>query len=922
MTRKRIKFVTLIRVLFISLFILLVVTGIILQFVVYQRSFAQNAEKLRVEYIAQQKEIVKREVLRVVETIDYHRSLRQQKTRDIVRERVYEAWSIARNIFQQNRSSKTKPEIKKMILEALRPVRFARETGYYFITRLDGVEVLFSDKPELEGTNLLDVQDPNGKFVVRDMIDISKKIGEGFYEYRWTKPKVKGNFYQKIAFIKKFAPYNWFIGAGLYVDDVESETKENLLAEISRVRFGKAGYIFINRFNGDALLTNGKVVKQAIKLWELIGGGEKIKSFFENELVAAAKPDGDYIEYEWGKLKDVNQSKPKISFVCGVPAWNWLVGAGFYVDNVEADIAKMHAVLSHNFRRGLLNKVLIAGVIVVFFILLLHFINRRFIREFDLFATFLREAASGGREIDRGKIRFQELFKVAGDANIMLRDRNAAQERWRELAIVIEQVEEGIAIADLNGTLEFVNHAWALMHGYQSEADLVGRSLAIFHSSEQIAADVKKFNKAVMEKGFHVGEVGHLRQDGTIFPTWMSVTLIKNEAGKPYAYAALAQNITERKAAEDELLRLRKLDSVGILAGGIAHDFNNLLTGLFGNIELARRFISNDHKAYKYLETAGQSLENAAGLTKQLLTFAKGGDPVKEIISIAALVSEAARFSLRGSSLKLDVKVAPDLWSIEADKGQLNQVIGNLVINAQQAMPDGGTITVVAENVTNVDVKLVQVCVQDEGEGIVPDDLGRIFDPYFSTKPKGSGLGLASVYSIVKKHNGTIKVDSKLHEGTVFTIQFPALVAAPEPAAEVISGEESNSGVAGARILVLDDEEIVREVIGEILQALGCKVTYAVDGAAAVTEYREARQKGMPFAVVITDLTIPGGMGGLEATREILKIDPAARIIVSSGYATDPIMTNFTTYGYKGRVEKPYRLEILQKVVEQVLKGD
>lgn len=922
MTRKRIKFVTLIRTLFFSLFIMLVATGIILQFVVYQRSFSQNAEKLRTEYIAQQKEIVKREVLRVVETIDYHRSLRQQKTRDIVRERVYEAWAIARNIFQQNRSNKTPSVIKKMILDALRPVRFARDTGYYFITRQDGVEVLFADKPELEGKNLLDVQDPNGKFVVRDMIDISKKTGAGFYEYRWTKPKVKGNSYQKIAFIKKFTPYKWIIGAGLYVDDVESETKENLLAEVSRVRFGRDGYVFINRRNGDALLTNGKVVKQSIKLWELTGGGERVKSFFENELVAAAKPDGDYIEYAWSKLNGTDQPQPKISFVCGVPAWNWLVGAGFYVDNVETDIAKMHSLLNLNFRRGLLHKVIIAGVIVVFFILLLHVLSRRFMREFDLFATFLRQAASGGREIDHRKIRFQELFKVAEDANVMLRDKNAAQERWRELAIVVEQVEEGIAIANLEGTLEFVNHAWILMHGYQSDAEIIGRSLTIFHSPEQISLDVKRFNEAVQKKGFHVGEVGHMRKDGTTFPTWMSVTLIKNEAGEPYAYAALAQNITERKAAEDEILKLRKLDSVGILAGGIAHDFNNLLTGLFGNIELARKLISNDHKACKYLDTAGQSLENAAGLTKQLLTFAKGGEPVKEVISICTLVSEAARFSLRGSTLKLDIEIVDDLWPIEADKGQLIQVIGNLVINARQAMPDGGTITVVAENVTCADGNLVQILVQDEGEGIAPDDFGRIFDPYFSTKSEGSGLGLASVHSIVKKHNGTIKVNSQLGEGTVFTIQFPAVVDAPEPVVEVTAGEDSKSGVAGARILVLDDEEVVREVIGETLQVSGYKVTYVVDGKAAISEYREARQKGMPFAVVITDLTIPGGMGGLEAAREILKLDPAARIIVSSGHATDPIMTNFTTYGFKGRVEKPYHLEILQKVVAQVLQGD
>lgn len=922
MTNRRIKFVNLIRVLFFSLFVLLVGTGIIIQFVVSQRSFVQNAEKLRAEYITKQKEIVKREVLRVVETIDFHRSLRQQKTRDIVRERVYEACAIAQNIFQQNRSTKSPSQIEKMILDALRPVRFARGTGYYFITRQDGVEVLFADKPELEGVNLLEVQDPNGKFVVKDMIAISKKEGEGFYEYRWTKPGAKGNFHQKIAFIKKSASFNWFIGAGLYVDDIENETKKNLLAEISRVRFGKSGYVFINSFSGDALLTDGKVVKQTIKLWEINGAGDRVKSFFENELAAAAQPEGDYIEYLWGKLGELDQVEPKISFVYGVPAWSWLIGSGFYVNSVEADIAEMHAALIRDFRRGLLNKVLVASVIVGFFIFLLHIINRRFTSEFALFANFLKRAASGGCEIDRSKIHFLELYKLAGDANIMLNDKNAAQEKWRELAVVIEQVEEGIAIASLDGILEFINPSWALMHGYQNSEGLIGRSFFIFHSPEQIATDVKKFNELVEKNGFSTGEVGHMRKDGTTFPTWMSVTLIKNENGEPYAFAALAQNITERKEAEDELLRLRKLDSVGVLAGGIAHDFNNLLAGLFGNIELAKRFISDDHKSFKYLETAGHSLENATGLTKQLLTFAKGGDPVKEIISIGTLVSETAQFSLRGSNLKLNIDVADDLWPVEADKGQLSQVIGNLVINAQQAMADGGDVTVTVENITDVDANLVRITVQDEGEGISPDDISRIFDPYFSTKPTGRGLGLASVYSIIKKHNGTIKVNSKLHEGTTFMMQFPAVVDAPEIVADVVAVADCNPGVAGTRVLVLDDEEVVRVVMGEILQELGYEVTYAVEGEAAVSEYREAQRKGASFAVVITDLTIPGGMGGLEATREILKIDPDARVIVSSGYATDPIMTDFAAYGFKGRVEKPYRLEILQKVVEQVLKGD
>jgi len=378
-------------------------------------------------------------------------------------------------------------------------------------------------------------------------------------------------------------------------------------------------------------------------------------------------------------------------------------------------------------------------------------------------------------------------------------------------------------------------------------------------------------------------------------------------------------DITARKQAEAEQLRLKKLESLGVLAGGIAHDFNNLLTGLYGNLELAKIFLPDGHKSHKYLESAGDSMQRATGLTKQLLTFARGGSPIKKTLSVSEVIAETAQFSLRGSSIRLQTHIAPELWLIEADKGQLSQVISNLVINAQQAMPTGGVITIVAGNAETTEGRYVKITVQDEGVGIAPQYLDKIFDPYFSTKQKGSGLGLASTHSIISKHDGRITVDSYLNQGTIFTIYLPAIKAG-----EVIADEEpfvapSAASTISAHILVMDDEESVREVIGTMLEKMGHSVSYATDGQEAIRKYQIAYDDNAQYDLVITDLTIPRGMGGQEAAQEILKINPQAKIIVSSGYATDPVMANYEAYGFSGVVPKPYRFVELQEITNQMV---
>jgi len=388
-------------------------------------------------------------------------------------------------------------------------------------------------------------------------------------------------------------------------------------------------------------------------------------------------------------------------------------------------------------------------------------------------------------------------------------------------------------------------------------------------------------------------------------------------------------DITIYKQMEEEIYKSRQLESVGVLAGGIAHDFNNLLTGYFGNIELAKQNLSSEDKAFSYIETAGLAMERATNLTKQLLTFAKGGDPLIEIVGVKQIIEDSVKLSLSGSNILTNLQLPDDLWQVYADKGQLSQVMTNLIINADQAMPDSGTLTIKAKNIENntADVypylsgNYVQFTISDTGFGITSTELGKIFDPYFTTKNEGSGLGLATVHSIITKHKGNISVESELGEGSTFTISLPA-VKNTKQVVEVSTGTkiDTDESVTG-NILVMDDNEMILELSTSMLDLLGYSVDTAIDGTKAIEKYIAASEGSNPFDVVIMDLTIPGGMGGKEAASKLLDFDPKAKVIVSSGYSTDPIMANFRQYGFKGRLAKPFQMDDMKKELSALISG-
>lgn len=377
-------------------------------------------------------------------------------------------------------------------------------------------------------------------------------------------------------------------------------------------------------------------------------------------------------------------------------------------------------------------------------------------------------------------------------------------------------------------------------------------------------------------------------------------------------------DITERELLQDQLIKTQKLESLGVLAGGIAHNFNNILTGIMGYISYARLFIDGNHKASMALEKAEKASRRASGMANQLLTFARGGMPVKKPISVKKLVEECVSLALVGTNVQGKVEIAAQVHSIKADEGQLSQAFNNILINAVQSMSAGGKLVVSGENITLGEGnriglhpgEYVRVSFADQGCGIPEEDLKKIFDPYFTTKPHGTGLGLCSVHSIINKHGGHIGVKSLVNQGTTFIIHLPSLGEAIREKRPLNKRKAGKTSVEGD-LLVMDDEETIRAFARDTLGFLGYQVTTCKDGNDAIEIYQAAMESGRPFFAAILDLTVPGGMGGLEAANRILAIDPAARLIVSSGYAYDPVMAGFRNYGFCTAVQKPYNADEL-----------
>ncbi|MFZ5758479.1 MAG: PAS domain S-box protein [Thermodesulfobacteriota bacterium] len=398
---------------------------------------------------------------------------------------------------------------------------------------------------------------------------------------------------------------------------------------------------------------------------------------------------------------------------------------------------------------------------------------------------------------------------------------------------------------------------------------------------------------------------------------------ILDKANRIIGVVLVFRDVTEKLRFAEEMLKVKKLESIGVLAGGIAHDFNNILTAILGNVNLARLQAGDDSPLTPLLNETEKAALRARNLTRQLLTFAKGGTPVRRLTSITEIIRESATFVLRGSNVTCEFQMANDLWLGDIDADQISQVIQNMVINARQAMPDGGTILIscrnrpMENNAPSSASEFLEISISDSGIGIPAAFLDKIFDPYFTMKEQGTGLGLAICHSIVRNHGGSITVNSSPGRGTTFTLLLPA--SREKQKAPTAARSSSATPTHRAKILVMDDEELVRAVLAGMLSHIGCTSAIANDGQEAIRLYRQALEEGSPFDAVIMDLTIPGGMGGKEAVSHLLALDQKAKVIVASGYSNDPIMADYRRYGFCAAIGKPFQLDELIRTFTQAL---
>ncbi|MBF0223998.1 MAG: response regulator [Desulfobacterales bacterium] len=544
------------------------------------------------------------------------------------------------------------------------------------------------------------------------------------------------------------------------------------------------------------------------------------------------------------------------------------------------------------------------------------------------------------------KLGVVDFLQKPVDPKVLLLSLNSSAQKWRLrhdlrlayqylekekefLTVTMRSIGDGVIASDLDGNVTMINRVAEDLTGWSAE-EAMGMPLTdVFYIiNEKTRKICENPVKKVLENGRIIGLANHtalIARDGTEKSIADSAAPIRDSDSRIIGVVLVFRDVTLEKRINVELAKNKKLESVGILAGGIAHDFNNILTGILGNINLAKIRMAHNQEVYDLLDAAENASQRAGKLTKQLLTFSKGGEPIREAAFIYDIVRESADFTLSGSSINCRIDRDSDLWAAEIDKGQISQVIQNIVLNARQAMPEGGTIHILCDNYLKSTEKTdeiplelgdyVRVVISDEGIGIHQDQVEKIFDPYFSTKQEGSGLGLAVTYSIVKKHFGHIACKSIPGKGTNFAIYLPAIRQ------HIVAKRRDFTELKGqGRILVMDDEEMIRKITERMLENSGYDVVLAQDGLEALEIYKRAMDDAAPIDILILDLTIPGGMGGKETIKKLLEIDPQAAAIVSSGYSNDPVMANYKQYGFKGILDKPYLKEKLLKAISQITK--
>jgi PAS domain S-box-containing protein len=524
----------------------------------------------------------------------------------------------------------------------------------------------------------------------------------------------------------------------------------------------------------------------------------------------------------------------------------------------------------------------------------------------------------------RGKVA--GVVMVFRDIDHRRRSHRALAAERERLAVTLRSIGDGVIATDVAAKVVLLNPVAEELTGWKQE-QAAGRPLGeVFHIiNEQTRVVCENPVAKVLATGTIVGLANHtalIARDGVERAIADSGAPIRDDRGNILGAVLVFRDVTAQRRLEDELTRVQRIEALSTMAAGLAHDFNNMLLAILGNIGLARRALPADSSAQPFLADAEIACERTRGVTRQLSTFARGGAPLRQPLALRALVTNTAEFILREGKARPELRFPPDLWPVLADESQLCQALANLLINADDAMPGGGRVVLTAANLELgpeqrpplAPGRYVRLEVKDEGVGIPPELLSRIFDPYFTTKQRGSGLGLASVHSIVHRHDGHIEVTSRVSQGTTFTLYLPAgtgpLAVTPAPIVE---------GPRGRRLLIMDDDEMARKAVAAMAGSLGYEIVEVPEGAQAVEVYRRNLLEGRRFDVVLLDIEVWGGMGGLATLQALKALDRSVVAVAASGHSDDRVMAEHAAHGFTAALAKPFRLDELARVLQEAM---
>lgn len=884
---------------YLSIFTIIVSMVLLSGFWVYYdyQSFHLESERVRTKYMAEYRDLLQYQVNRVVEEIKYQQSVAESHLKESLQEHVHIGVRLAEDIFSRYQGRVDETFLEQLMRDSLLTLTFNKGSGKLFI---------ISDNSSTDPDSL----NPGGG-ATPDRAEVLVQI-KGENETLFGSTGVKegtGEEVPILSYATRFPQLGWIIGMREYLDDFSQKVQQDTILHIEQIRFGKNGqeYIFATTYDGVSLTYPAKNKN-------MLGVQDSNGVYIVQELIKQAKAGGGFVQYVMPKIAGL-PPKPKLSYAAPIPGWNWYIGAGVYIDEIDTIIQENRQTLWQGIKRHLLLMTAVLGGLLALHFTIAFYISRKVLRQIEIFSSFFRKATTHSVSMETSRLDYREFKEISRLANDMLKERNSILREIRlsrdEWVNTFNAIGDCIITLDDRGVVEKANESAGDFFSIPP-SEFVGKPF------EQICSMDTPARLTLQDHSPHTMEIDVRDRDMTILAS--SFPLFA-ENGDLQRIILIAHDITEKKRLEGQLLQSQKMEAIGTLAGGIAHDFNNILSAILGYTQLTLTDIKQELPVDHYLEQVLQAGYRARDLVKQILTFSRQVKTEKAAVYPGTITKEALK--LLRSSLPSTITIKQDIdaecGTVFIDPTQLHQIIMNLCTNAYHAMEDGGgTISVklsqhhlapkaLSNSPDLAPGEYIELLIEDEGCGIAPDLQKKIFDPFFTTKTrgKGTGMGLAIVHGIIKECKGYISLESQVGKGTSFSINLPVYSESSPVREEAVKP----ISVGQLHILVVDDEKMLADMLATLLKRTGFTVSAFSSGPEALASFKDNPEI---FDLVITDQTMPE-ITGLELAEKILEHRADIPIILCSGHSSAISEDDIHRIGIKGFAPKPLiREEILQ----------